>query len=101
MIYVLFFAFIEKGPQLWFFKEIQYLTELQFENKDAEKIQSYASNVANWLQFYPYQDVLCADYVIAEWRPELVKRVVKYLVPDNVRVTILSKKCRFFTSLVK
>lgn len=79
---------------------MRFLSEQQFENKESERAMSYSSNVAHWLHLYPPADVLAADYVYAEWRPDLVTRVLKYLVPDNVRVTVLSKKCRFFTDTV-
>lgn len=65
-----------------------------------EKVQTYASNVANWLHIYPPEDCLIADYIFEEWNRDVIKLVLRHLVPDNVRVTILSRKCRYFTTLV-
>ena len=90
----------ETGPLQWFFEEIQHTSVTQFEHKEVERVQTYASNVANWLHLYPPKDVLSADYVYTTWRPELVERVLAYLSPDNLRVTILSKRCRIFASQV-
>ena len=57
--------------------------------------------MANWLHVFPPVDALVADFVFSEWRPEVIRRVVKYLDPANVRVTVLSKKCRYFTTQVR
>ena len=90
----------ECGPQKRFFSEIAYFSSQQFETREPERVGTYASDVASWLHAYPPIDVLRAEFVFSEWRPDLVRRVVKYLVPDNVRVTVISKKSRFFSSAV-
>ena len=64
------------------------------------RVQSYASEVAGWLHMYPPKDVLSASYMYSAWRPDLVDRVYAYLSPDNLRVTILSKRSRFLATQV-
>ena len=84
-----------------FFREIQHLSMSQFQTKDQEKVQDYASGVANALHAYAPRDVLSAEYVFTSWRPDLVDRVLAYLSPDNIRVTVLSKRCKIFATQVK
>ena len=45
--------------------------------------------------------ILAGDYLINNWRPDLVERVMAYLSPDNVRVTVLTKNAKFFARYVK
>ena len=45
--------------------------------------------------------ILAGDYLINNWRPDLVERVMGYLSPDNVRVTVLTKRAKFFARYVK
>ena len=69
--------------------------------QDPDRAQSAASSAAGALHVVPEaEDVLSAEYIISEYRPDLVRRVMKALSPDNVRVTVLSKKCRFFADKV-
>ena len=90
----------ETGPLQWFFEEIHHLSIAQFQHKETSRVQAYASEVAGWLHMYPPKDVLSASYVYSAWRPDLVDRVYAYLSPDNLRVTILSKRSRFFATQV-
>ena len=50
---------------------------------------------------YPPIEAVSADYLINKWKPELVERVYAYLSPDNVRVTVLTKKAKFFATHVE
>lgn len=71
----------ERGPQRWFFDEIRFLSEQQFEQKDAERPQEFASNASNWLDLYPPRDVLSAEYIYSAWRPDIIRRVLKGFDP--------------------
>ena len=55
------------------------MSEQQFEQKDAERPQEFASNVSNWLALYPPRHVLSAEYVYSAWKPEIIRRVLKGL----------------------
>ncbi len=91
----------ESGPQRWFFEELRYLSEQQFESRVRERPQSLASNAAGWLQVYSPSETLCAEFVYrSDFRPDHIERVLAQLTPDNLRLTILSKKCRFFVTEV-
>ena len=55
------------------------MSEQQFEQKDAERPQEFASNVSSWLDLYPPRHVLSAEYVYSAWKPEIIRRVLKGL----------------------
>lgn len=91
----------ETGPLQWFYEELAFLAEQQFQTADKERPQNFASNAALWLHMYPKEQVLRGDTCFDSWRPDLVERVYAYLSPDNVRVTILTKKAKFFATHVE
>ena len=90
----------ETGPLQWFYEEIHHLSIAQFEHKEISRVQLYASEISGWLHTYPPKEVLAAHYIISAWRPDLVDRIYAYLSPDNLRVTVLSKRSRFFATQV-
>ncbi len=36
-------------------------------------------------QYYPLEDILAAEYLLEEFRPDLIKMVLDKLRPENVR----------------
>ena len=58
------------------------------------------NSIAGWLHLYPAVDVLIGSYVYSDWRPDLVDRVFHFLDPDNIRVSILTKKAKYFATQV-
>ncbi|TKC52014.1 hypothetical protein EI555_005714 [Monodon monoceros] len=43
------------------------------------------------LKYYPLEEVLTAEYLLEEFRPDLIEMVLDKLRPENVRVAIVSK----------
>ncbi len=93
----------QTGPLQWFYEELKLISIQQFEQQDKAKPQNYASTIAQNMHLYSEtkSQILAADYVIEEWRPDLIERVYAYLSPNNVRVTILTKKAKFFATHVE
>ena len=90
----------DTGALQWFYEELKHLSHQQFHQKDKERPINYASVLALWMHMYPPSQVLAGDYLIYNWRPDLVERVYAYLSPDNIRVTVLTKKAKFFARFV-
>jgi hypothetical protein len=42
-------------------------------------------------QIITIQGVLTTEYVILEWRPDLIQELLYYLRPENLRFTVVSK----------
>ncbi|XP_028845325.1 insulin-degrading enzyme isoform X2 [Denticeps clupeoides] len=89
------FQYIQKlrteGPQEWVFQECKDLNTVAFRFKDKERPRGYTSKVAGLLHYYPLEEVLAAEYLLEEFRPDLIEMVLDNLRPDNVRVAVVSK----------
>jgi len=80
------------GPQKWIFDEYCRLNEMQFRFKDKENPLHLVSNVVHSMLVYPLPEVLSANYLLTEWRPDLIENVMKCLDPDNARIIIIGQK---------
>ncbi|XP_075072253.1 insulin-degrading enzyme isoform X1 [Mixophyes fleayi] len=89
------FQYIQKlrteGPREWVFQECKDLNAVAFRFKDKEHPRGYTSKVAGLLHYYPLEEVLAAEYLLEEFRPDLIEMVLDKLRPENVRVAIVSK----------
>jgi len=80
-----------EGPQQWVFEECRDLSSMTFRFKDKERPQSYVTALAEQLHYYPLDEVLCGGYVLSEYKPDLITMVLKYLMPENIRLAVVSK----------
>ncbi|KAG7462728.1 hypothetical protein MATL_G00187840 [Megalops atlanticus] len=89
------FQYIQKlrteGPQEWVFQECKDLNTVAFRFKDKERPRGYTSKVAGLLHYYPLEEVLAAEYLLEDFRPDLIEMVLDKLRPENVRVAVVSK----------
>ncbi|XP_021171992.2 insulin-degrading enzyme isoform X2 [Fundulus heteroclitus] len=89
------FQYIQKlrteGPQEWVFEECKDLSRVAFRFKDKERPRGYTSKVAGLLHYYPLEEVLAAEYLLEDFRPDLIEMVLDKLRPENVRVAVVSK----------
>ncbi|XP_069812626.1 insulin-degrading enzyme isoform X2 [Dendropsophus ebraccatus] len=89
------FQYIQKlrteGPQEWVFQECKDLNAVAFRFKDKERPRGYTSKVSGLLHYYPLEEILAAEYLLEEFRPDLIEMVLDKLQPENVRVAIVSK----------
>uniref|UniRef100_A0A8C7Z3U3 Insulin-degrading enzyme n=1 Tax=Oryzias sinensis TaxID=183150 RepID=A0A8C7Z3U3_9TELE len=89
------FQYIQKlrteRPQEWVFEECKDLSKVAFRFKDKERPRGYTSKVAGLLHYYPLEEVLAAEYLLEEFRPDLIEMVLDKLLPENVRVAVVSK----------
>ncbi|KAM4669164.1 insulin-degrading enzyme isoform 1-T12 [Amazona ochrocephala] len=115
------FQYIQKlrteGPQEWVFQECKDLNAVAFRFKDKERPRGYTSKLGGmlhvfakvpctpgaegvnimlhrsefWQSYYPIEEVLAAEYLLEEFRPDLIEMVLDKLRPENVRVAIVSK----------
>eukprot|EP00064_Thunnus_orientalis_P002979 superscaffoldBa00000234_g2987 len=89
------FQYIQKlrteGPQAWVFEECKDLNKVAFRFKDKERPRGYTSKVAGLLHYYPLEEVLAAEYLLEDFRPDLIEMVLDKLRPEHVRVAVVSK----------
>ncbi|KAL4232280.1 hypothetical protein ACF0H5_009851 [Mactra antiquata] len=82
----------KQGTQEWIFKECADLGAMHYRFKDKERPRSYTSALASTLHDVPLKEVLSSQYLMTEYKPELVDMVLEKLVPENMRVAVVSKK---------
>ena len=99
-------------------RPLQALTEQQFELKEREKAVSVAEYLSHALHCYSPTDVLTGDYLIKDWKPDLITRMLEDLHPRNLRqvtsiytmfhqsefmsrVTVLSKNAKYLETKVE
>ncbi|XP_028137935.1 insulin-degrading enzyme isoform X1 [Diabrotica virgifera virgifera] len=82
----------KEGPQQWVQDENKNIGHMIFRFKDKESPRTYISSLVHSIQEYPMEDILSANYMLREWRPDLVESVWNSFVPDNVRISVIAKK---------
>ncbi|XP_015174662.1 PREDICTED: insulin-degrading enzyme isoform X1 [Polistes dominula] len=81
----------EKEPIKWIYEEYKSIGNMNFRFKEKTSPQSYVSWIAQGLHLYDMQDVLTAEHLFLEWKPELITHVMEYLKPTNIRVHVVGK----------
>lgn len=82
----------QSGPQKWIFDEYSKLSEMQFRFKDKENPLNLVSNIVHSMIVYPLPEVFSANYLLTEWRPDLIGEVLEKLNPYNSRIIIVGQK---------
>lgn len=82
------------GPQRWIFDEYSRLNEMQFRFKDKENPLHLVSQCVHSMLVYPLNEVLSANYLLTDWRPELIQDVLDKLSPCNSRIIIVGQKTK-------
>ncbi|CAB4312356.1 unnamed protein product [Prunus armeniaca] len=81
----------EVSPQEWIFRELQDIGNMEFKFSEEMAQDSYASGLAGSLLFYPAKYIIYGGYAYESWDEELIKHVLGFFTPDNMRVDLVSK----------
>ena len=87
-------------PSESYFNELKLLTEQRFEVKEREQAISAAEQYVHALRCYEPHDILTGDYLISEYKPDLIMSLLSKLTPNNLRVTILTKNAKYLETKV-
>ncbi|PQM40259.1 nardilysin-like [Prunus yedoensis var. nudiflora] len=79
------------SPQEWIFRELQDIGNMEFKFSEEPAQDSYASGLAGSLLFYPAKYIIYGGYAYETWDEELIKHVLGFFTPDNMRVDLVSK----------
>ena len=88
-------------PLRWIYDELNDLGKISFNFKDKEKPIHLVSSLSADMHVYAMERVLSAGYYLTKFEPELIESLYKYLVPDKMRVTLISKKFQGHTDKVE
>jgi len=64
---------------------------MNFRFKEKTLPRSYVNSIVQSLQEYPMNEVLCAERIFTEWRPDLINEIMKYLTAQNIRIHVAGK----------
>nr|XP_027190387.1 nardilysin-like isoform X2 [Cicer arietinum] len=81
----------QNSPQEWIFKELQNIGNMEFRFAEEQPQDDYAAELAENLKHYPAEHVIYGDYVYKTWDEQLIKQVLGFFVPENMRVDVVSK----------
>lgn len=66
---------------------------MNFRFKEKTSPRNYVKMTVLSLQEYPIEEVLSAPRLLTEWKPDLISDLEQYLVPNKIRVHVVSKSC--------
>ncbi|VDM44124.1 unnamed protein product [Toxocara canis] len=81
-----------KGPLKWVHDELRQLAETKFRFKDKEVPINYVTHLSSELQRIPFEDVVCADYKMDQFKPELITELLEALTPENMMYAVVSQQ---------
>ncbi|RWS10769.1 Insulin-degrading enzyme-like protein [Dinothrombium tinctorium] len=78
-------------PQIWIFNEMKNLSFMEFRFKEGETPYDAVYGITSAMQKFPMEDVLSGNMLMQEFRPDLIKEVLRHLNPDNMIVVITGR----------
>ncbi|XP_018404393.1 PREDICTED: insulin-degrading enzyme-like, partial [Cyphomyrmex costatus] len=80
-----------KGPIKWIYDECRDIANMDFRFKERLHPYDYVNFTVQALQQFPMNEILCAQCIYPEWRPDLIEEILTYLTPQNVRIHVVAK----------
>lgn len=81
----------EKGPQEWYFREIQKVNKIKFDYMDQTHGMDFVADLASKMHSTSIDEILVKSYLMEEWRPDLISSYLKQLTLDNLRINITAQ----------
>lgn len=81
-----------EGPQEWIFREIQQMDQIDFDWEDPQDPYDNVEDLADNMLLYPEEHYITGPMLSFEYTPERITELLAYLIPDNVIITLQSKK---------
>uniref|UniRef100_A0A5B7A3B8 Putative nardilysin isoform X1 n=1 Tax=Davidia involucrata TaxID=16924 RepID=A0A5B7A3B8_DAVIN len=78
-------------PQEWIFKELQDIGNMEFRFAEEQPQDDYAAELAENLLVYPSEHIIYGDYAYKIWDEEMIKYVLGFFTPENMRIDVVSK----------
>jgi insulysin len=89
-------------PAEWIFNELNNLGKISFNFKDKEKPINFVSSIVSDMHLpIRMENILTSNYYLNKFEPALIASVYEHLVPEKMRVTVLSKKYQGKTDRVE
>eukprot|EP00299_Pterocystis_sp_00344_P012987 c6309_g1_i2.p1 GENE.c6309_g1_i2~~c6309_g1_i2.p1 ORF type:complete len:1070 (+),score=298.83 c6309_g1_i2:198-3212(+) len=91
-VYNYFAALEQSGPQQWLFDEQRSINATSFRFAEEVSGDQYVSDIASVMPFVQPAHLLNHDYLLDEWRPDLITTLLSHLTPSNMRIDLASKQ---------
>lgn len=72
-------------------KEYRDIANMNFRFKEKSLPRNYVNSVVQALHDFPMNEVLCAEHIFTEWRPDLIDQLMEHLTPQNIRIHVVAK----------
>lgn len=72
-------------------EEFKQVLKMKFAFKDKEKPMGYVNQLSVRMHYVPTEDVVQEKFLMEEFKPELLKKIIDSLNPDNLRIYLSSK----------
>jgi insulysin len=89
------FEYIEllrrEGPRQELYREQGQVAALQFRFREEVQALGYVTGLASSMQLYSPEDVLRGNYLMTQFEPALISKVLEeYFTPDNLVLTVIA-----------
>ncbi|XP_041993159.1 nardilysin-like [Salvia splendens] len=84
----------QDSPQEWIFKELQDIGHMEFRFAEEQPQDDYAAELAANLLVFPPEHVIYGDYAYEVWDAEMIKYILEFFNPGNMRADILTKSLK-------
>lgn len=64
---------------------------MNFRFKEKSSPRVYVNSTVHSMQEYPMNEVLCAERIFPEWRPDIINQIMENLTPQKIRVHVVGK----------
>ncbi|XP_046746475.1 LOW QUALITY PROTEIN: insulin-degrading enzyme-like [Diprion similis] len=81
-----------QGPISWIFEEYKAMGTINFGYQEKSSPCGLVNSTVGCLRHYPMQEVLTGPRLFKEWRPDLIEKVLSYLTPENVRISVVAQQ---------
>ncbi|RWS24697.1 Insulin-degrading enzyme-like protein [Leptotrombidium deliense] len=81
----------EKHPEQWIFEELKNVNAIRFKFMEKLSPIDAVRRASNTMQDYPLDEVMSANILLDEFRPDVIEDLLKMFKPENCRVTIVGK----------
>ena len=78
------------GITAWRYDELRRLNELAFRFAEKAEPAAHVRRLASNLHEYPARDVMRGAYLLEGFQPELTRRYLSQLTPDNMLMTVIA-----------
>ncbi|XP_032680712.1 nardilysin-like isoform X2 [Odontomachus brunneus] len=81
-----------EGPQKRYYDEIQQIDRTNFRFLEEEDAEDYVEDMSDNMFIYPPREYITGNCLFFEYNADVIQMCLDCLVPDNVNITVYSKK---------